>query len=268
MCHGEMPTYCSHQTISYKSPIQVPDKFRRFLINSKAYLGIFGGLTMDLREMYSLLNPYQFFLWEMITVNPNNLKKYLILKVTYRLPYYGSGTETYSLGMSSKGLFFILHQEKLPGNAGFWYYPLMHYPSFHRVSDLLRYLNFLHNYSAYSLASLYEIAEMEGRYRNFNKFHMINYSTTTTTTTTPKCKLCNSKQIVSSTTNIGNVRSLQNLAACIIQTYSIKIAFDPVLLYKLKGTQLPVSIFNYLCCTPNYIYDDVKLSCTCFMKKY
>jgi hypothetical protein len=269
LCNGIPPKYCNHQVISYKTPIHISDEHRRLLMNSKAYIGIFSGSTaVEFRRLYFHLKTYQFVLWEKVRVNPNNLKKYLILKVTFKRPYVSSLVDTFSIGISSKGLFFLLHKEKLPGDRGYWYYPLMHYPRFQRVPDLLRYLAYIHNYSAYTLASLDEIAHTAGRYQPFNKYHMLNYYTEDGefSDNGVKCKFCdtrNSSQIALP----GNVRSLQNLAACVVQTYCSKIAFTPVLIHKLK-CYIPPPIFNYVSCCTNYIQDDILLNCSCFTKKY
>lgn len=267
LCNGHPPEICTCQdVITYNTPVQVPDKYRRSLVCSKSYLGNFTKETIDLENLLKRLNCFQYVLWEKVLKNPNDLQTYLILKVTFRRPYNRCGSlSTQSIGLSSTGLFFLVHLKTLPGNIAPWYYPLLEYPSFKYVSDLLKYLEFMPKYSAYDNKIDKELEDAESKYINYNKYHMLTYIFKGKTINV--CRFCayKNKDI---TCIGGNVRSLQNLTSCFIQGYSYRLAFDPTSIVDLKGKELPNNVYNYMVCCSNYMYDDALLHCSCISKQH
>jgi hypothetical protein len=225
--------------------ISCSDRFRSSIVNAKAYVGHFSGLTRELGDLISKhCARFQYVLWEQPYTNPNTLQKSLVLKVTYykqRSPYAGPMFITQDIGIDELGRFMILFEQQLPGDRAPWFYPMIHMPTFPRLVDLLVYLEYKPNFAAYNMRMLQEIQNAKKKYKHYNKYNCCNHCA--------NCKLGKTK----------TVRSLKNLTSCFIQSYSVKVAFKPALLEKLKGVELPVDVYEYLECCNNYIYDDGKL---------
>lgn len=242
LCNGNVPDVCPHHYICYSMDVQIPQKFRKQVVNSKAYLGHFSDLTYALKlHIEAYCERYQYILWERVCINPNTLKKTLVLHVTFynqKRMYLGPVYQTFEIGMDSIGRFLILSKQKLPGDKSPWYYPLIHYPSFNKVIDLLVYIEYKSMFLMYNHRMINDIQRSRFKYRHYNKYECKNH-----------CKNCLAGKT-------KTVRSLKNLTCCYIQTYSKRIAFDVEYIKTLLGVEVPPSLYEYLDCCINYIKDD------------
>jgi hypothetical protein len=222
------PDYCRrHELNHYAMPLTVSDRFRGPILTAKSYLGTFDNVQSVQKIMLEKRCPnYQYVIWEHRMKNPNTRKEVRIMMASYNRDYHRFKHVEFTI--NAMGQFVILHYQRLPGEQRHFYLPLVHFPTFHRVVDLLLYLEFIWDFGDYHYPKDFETMFKMKPLSPYNKYK---------------------------NTGITGVRSLQNLCACLLHCYYIDDIWE---LRMPHHPPIPMKLFRYIQHCDTYLMDDVK----------